>query len=286
MYIYIIKINIMKKGTILIILVLVVLSPIILNFILLIDIGIPIAGNHDGWLAYFGALIGALITLFVLQQTINRNHKENKENRKLEVLLLQNQYAKERIFLLEEALFNYQTSINSIELLNTLEMVKRGELFDSRIKLQEMGLETEKASFKIDLYLIKTANTDIEVKFTNIFNELNIEYQMLIADAIFFIDLIKYLPKDNIDEYVAYHINLSMKNDNSLEFVKNITTITQIIQDKGEYSKIKENSEDIINKRLLVSIDKITDNIERIKPVICSLIREKLDTIDLNVEET
>lgn len=275
-----------RKDYLLAVLLLIALSPIVLNFIFLIDVGLPIAGSYDGWLAYSGALAGALITLFVLQQTINRNHKENQENRRLQISLLQNQYIKERISLLEDALFDYQTSINAIELLNILEMIKKGEFIDSKINLQKMGLATDKASFKIDLYLTRTAKTKIESEFTIIFNELNVEYQTLIADLLFFIDLIKNLPESKIEEYISYHINLSIEQDNSLGLVKNITTISQIIQSKGEYYKIKENSEEIINQRIMVSIDKITNNIESLKLAICSLIKEKLDTIDLNVYNT
>lgn len=272
-----------KNYTLVVILLLVVLSPIILNILLLTDIGIPIAGSHNGWLAYSGSLVGALITLFVLQQTINRNHKENQSNRKLQILLLQNQYKKERLLLLEDALFEYQTSLNSIELLNILEKIKKREYIDTKKKLQNMGLETDRASFKIDLYLPNLATTEAEIKFTNVFNELNIQYQMLIADSMFFIDLMSELPEDNIQEYISYHIDRSIQSDNHLKFMRNIKTISQIIKDKGEYPQIRENSEDIINQRIMNSIGEISENIEKLKPAICSLINDKFEAIELKV---
>ena len=77
-------INFLKKYWYWVLLIL--LAPIAINFILLIPVFLPIAGDDKTWLAFWGsyssALITSMITLFVLYRQLMQNQKENEENRK------------------------------------------------------------------------------------------------------------------------------------------------------------------------------------------------------------
>lgn len=67
----------------------VILFPIVLNYILLIPINAPILGESNGWLAFWGCYVGAIISsaiafmiLFIQRKD---NHQENSNNRQLEL---------------------------------------------------------------------------------------------------------------------------------------------------------------------------------------------------------
>ncbi|MCH5234677.1 MAG: hypothetical protein J1E16_05235 [Muribaculaceae bacterium] len=69
-----------------IIILLLILCPIIINFIVLIPSFLPIVGNANLWISFFGSFAGSAlmagITLYVLQEQLTQNHTENERNRK------------------------------------------------------------------------------------------------------------------------------------------------------------------------------------------------------------
>ena len=64
---------------------LIILAPVVINFVLQIPAFVQIVGDNTDWLTfwgnYLGGSIGALATLFVLFKTLQQNHEENEENR-------------------------------------------------------------------------------------------------------------------------------------------------------------------------------------------------------------
>lgn len=63
----------------------IVLAPVVINFVLQIPAFVRIIGNNTDWLTFWGnylsGIIGALATLFVLSKTLQQNHEENEHNR-------------------------------------------------------------------------------------------------------------------------------------------------------------------------------------------------------------
>ena len=61
------------------------ISPVVVNYIVLAPNFLPIAGNSETWLAFFGSFIGSAIlagiTLYVLQEQLQQNQDENRQNR-------------------------------------------------------------------------------------------------------------------------------------------------------------------------------------------------------------
>ena len=45
--------------------------------------------HHDGWLGYYGTLVGALVTMFVLYRTRRWNRDDNDETRRMQTKMLE-----------------------------------------------------------------------------------------------------------------------------------------------------------------------------------------------------
>ena len=64
----------MKTRDWVILLLLVIIIPVVINFILLLPVRIEIVGDNRDWLAfhgsYIGAILGACATIYVLYKTI------------------------------------------------------------------------------------------------------------------------------------------------------------------------------------------------------------------------
>lgn len=62
------------------ILVIFLISPTLINYIVLgVSIGATINGSIDGWLGYYGTLIGSIIIMFVLYRTRVLNKDDNED---------------------------------------------------------------------------------------------------------------------------------------------------------------------------------------------------------------
>ena len=64
------------------ILVILLISPTLINYIVFgVSIGATINGSIDGWLGYYGTLIGSIIIMFVLYHTRVLNKDDNEDTR-------------------------------------------------------------------------------------------------------------------------------------------------------------------------------------------------------------
>lgn len=81
----------------------VLIAPVLLNFIIMIPAFSPIIGKDTDWLSfhgsYIGSLIASLITLYVLYKQLQNNHQENETNRQLQLNILK--YEQEKQWLQE-----------------------------------------------------------------------------------------------------------------------------------------------------------------------------------------
>ena len=120
------------KWIIIIGLLLVPLLPIALNYILLIPINAPILEDSNGWLAFWGCYLGALIssaiafTILFIQR--KDNHQENRNNRQLELNILA--YQQQCLWLAElrKAMADYVNLYNENELKEIINFIKFGNI--------------------------------------------------------------------------------------------------------------------------------------------------------------
>ena len=80
------------------ILIILILSPILINYgILGIYLGVEVNGSLDGWLGFYGTLVGSLVTMFVLYRTRVWNQDDNKVTREYQNKVLH--YQEKRLWL-------------------------------------------------------------------------------------------------------------------------------------------------------------------------------------------
>ena len=64
----------------------ILIAPVLLNFIILIPAFSPVVGGSLDWLSfhgsYTGSVIASLITLYVLYKQLQNNHEENEKTRR------------------------------------------------------------------------------------------------------------------------------------------------------------------------------------------------------------
>lgn len=74
------------------ILILLLLSPILVKYIIVEQILDSLSNDSmDGWLGFYGALLGSLITMFVLYRTRRWNRDDNDETRLMQAKVLEYQ---------------------------------------------------------------------------------------------------------------------------------------------------------------------------------------------------
>lgn len=63
-----------------------------------VSVGATINGSIDGWLGYYGTLIGSIITMFVLYRTRAWNKDDNEDTRKTQNNILKYQSKQDILF--------------------------------------------------------------------------------------------------------------------------------------------------------------------------------------------
>ena len=171
----------------------IILAPIILNFILQIPALTTIVGNDVDWLSFWGGYLGAvlssLVAFVILILQLRQNHKENEDNRianskaneannKLQLNILQYQQETQWLNMFREACSEYVCMYNYNDLAAIVEMMRENtypmdilnsikELFDRAMKL-----DTKFAySRKINEHLKQLFETVIEPQY-HLYNDV------------------------------------------------------------------------------------------------------------------
>ena len=81
------------------VLLLIILAPALINWCILQPAIFPFVGCNTDWLnfwgAYVGSILSSIIAFYVLHKQLQQNHKENEENRKLQIFILKQQWIAE-----------------------------------------------------------------------------------------------------------------------------------------------------------------------------------------------
>lgn len=268
------------------VLLLLVITPIVINYIILMPAFCPIVEDNNPWLSFFGSFVGSAlmagITLFVLEKQLKQNHAENICNAVLQVATLTNNEEKAQIDKLADALADFQSSFDFLSISQVAErMIKNQFLTSDVVLMNQLVRDIDIKGFKIDILLNPIPESPYINEYNKIFNQLYNGYGLLIADLIFFIDLMKGLPASH-QEIISYIIreienNKTVENNASpnISDIQGFTkpkSIIDIIEENKFYENIQENSPDIVRMRLLQTINKDSALKETLKSTIIKLV--------------
>lgn len=225
-----------------------VLSPLFVNWLLSISTGIKVYEN--GWLGFWGSLLGALFPFIVLFKTLIDNHRENEKGRKVQVGTIQYQVSKESLNDLKENITAYYKAMNVYEM-ELIAIKPQEDISYSLNVIWRIIKETENAYQILRLTLVDYTDPK-ENEYKAFIDKFHIAYKGLLSDFNWMID-----GKCSLDDYKEESIkngNVSIENlriwkiieDRKFDKETDGKLIMDELLDRMEYKAIYIRSEDFI----------------------------------------
>ena len=167
------------------VLLLLLSSPVIINYLILgTALNVDINGSLDGWLSFYGALVGSLITMFVLYRTRRWNNEDNTETRKQQSKILQ--YQAKRVWLegLRKQLEENYRNLNFQDTIEAIAFIVSGDCRQAMSYLQKLNRNIEIQGFNFDLYFSNDDLHPVEHGYANCYGEILQSYGSYINDLI------------------------------------------------------------------------------------------------------
>ena len=163
------------------------IAPIAINYALLIPSFAPVVGTNIDWLSFFGSYIaaiipalGAFIILFIQRED---NHKENEQNRQLQINVLKYQQEMQWLNDTKGILIDFAFSVSENELRDILNQMNRSLDVSQQLKVLIRNVGYNQARVKC---MSKTHNTDhyrdyisVNAKVYKKYNEILMDLQHL-----------------------------------------------------------------------------------------------------------
>ena len=273
--------------------------PLILGICCYVSIPFFNAAGSQAWLGFWGGYLGSIImsgvTLYVLDNQLAQNHKENLCNAVLQIATLTNNEEKSHIDLLADSLVDFQSSFDFMTINQVAERMLKGEFLASDVEvLNQLVRDIDVKSFKINILLKPIPESEYIKRFNVISNQLYHDYGLLIGDFIFFIDLIKDLPRNSskAKSYILQEIKKNKEVEDSMSprisdipGYKKQVSIIDIIEKHKFYEDIMCYTSEIIQTRLLQAIKLDSHLQESLKSIIIDLVNHEYKCINENFNE-
>ena len=212
------NINTMKKLD-WFILVILLISPILINYIVLgVSVGATINGSIDGWLGYYGTLIGSIITMFVLYRTRAWNKDDNEDTRKTQNSILKYQVKQVWLEGLRKQLdVNYRV-LNFQETMIAANNIANGDCLKAMGYLMNLNKDIEMQGYSFDLYLSSDNLNENEIEYISCYQHVLKQYGEYVNDLILICGIkIRISQGDNnivsyINDSIAYYNELQRIN--------------------------------------------------------------------------
>lgn len=159
-------------------------SPLFVNWLLSISTGIKVYEN--GWLGFWGSLLGALFPFIILYKTLIDNHKENEKERKAQVGTIKYQISKESLNDLKENIAAYYKAMNIFEM-EMIALKPKEDISYSRNVIWHIIKETEKA-YRVLRFTLVDYTDYKENEYKVFLNQFHLAYNGLLSDFAWLID--------------------------------------------------------------------------------------------------
>ena len=212
------NINTMKKLD-WFILVILLISPILINYIVLgVSVGATINGSIDGWLGFYGTLIGSIITMFVLYRTRAWNKDDNEDTRKTQNNILKYQVKQVWLEGLRKQLDANYRVLNFQETMIAANNIANGDCLKAMGYLMNLNKDIEMQGYSFDLYLSGDNLNENEIEYISCYQHVLKQYGEYVNDLILICGIkIRISQGDNnivsyINDSIAYYNELQKIN--------------------------------------------------------------------------
>ncbi|MBO5133515.1 MAG: hypothetical protein J6C15_00010 [Bacteroidaceae bacterium] len=201
------------------ILVILLISPILINYIVLgVSVGATINGSIDGWLGYYGTLIGSIITMFVLYRTRAWNKDDNEDTRKTQNNILKYQVKQVWLEGLRKQLDANYRVLNFQETIIAANNIANGDCLKAMGYLMNLNKDIEMQDYSFDLYLSGDNLNENEIEYISCYQHVLKQYGEYVNDLILICGIkIRISQGDNniisyINDSIAYYNELQKIN--------------------------------------------------------------------------
>ena len=201
------------------ILVILLISPILINYIVLgVSVGATINGSIDGWLGYYGTLIGSIITMFVLYRTRAWNKDDNEDTRKTQNNILKYQVKQVWLEGLRKQLDANYRVLNFQETMIAANNIANGDCLKAMDYLMNLNKDIEMQDYSFDLYLSGDNLNENEKEYISCYQHVLKQYGEYVNDLILICGIkIRISQGDNnivsyINDSIAYYNELQKIN--------------------------------------------------------------------------
>lgn len=201
------------------ILVILLISPILINYIVLgVSVGATINGSIDGWLGYYGTLIGSIITMFVLYRTRVWNKVDNEDTRKTQNNILKYQVKQVWLEGLRKQLDANYRVLNFQETMIAANNIANGDCLKAMGYLMNLNKDIEMQGYSFDLYLSGDNLNENEIEYISCYQHVLKQYGEYVNDLILICGIkIRISQGDNnivsyINDSIAYYNELQKIN--------------------------------------------------------------------------
>lgn len=201
------------------ILVILLISPILINYIVLgVSVGATINGSIDGWLGYYGTLIGSIITMFVLYRTRAWNKDDNEDTRKTQNNILKYQVKQVGLEGLRKQLDANYRVLNFQETMIAANNIANGDCLKALGYLMNLNKDIEMQGYSFDLYLSGDNLNENEIEYISCYQHVLKQYGEYVNDLILICGIkIRISQGDNniisyINDSIAYYNELQKVN--------------------------------------------------------------------------
>ncbi len=247
-----------------------ILFPYIINSLIIKPQIFPVVGNSSDWLNFWGTYISSLASaamLFIALKNIQENHKENCDNRLIQVKMMNYQQEKTHVNDLAEKLWKFQVSFDMLEVMHQVRNMEAEAPNYENIfsRLKELIRDVDQSDFAVDLFMPKISRNEYEAEYNKLRNQICNSYGTLILDLDSFCNLLRGYPKEIAKRktYIEFHLKNTLTSPE--------TPLTKIIE-KNKNNDIFSIRNQILNELVYNKSSEISKFKEELKKVIYNLI--------------
>lgn len=274
-------------------LLLIIVTPLIINTLMVQPMLFPITGDSSSWLSFWGSYIGAVlssaIALYILYKQNQQNHTENIANRNLQLSVIRYNQELDKLRDLRTALVDFQASFDYMEITNIASKFIDGHFSEEeRVRLKYLVRDIDEKGFKATLLLDLMSSSNSVNEFNLAYNKIYNRYGLILGDFSFLGDLMQDLPQSKAEKraYIEKQLNVwetydKQQKEKVINKISGFTppkSISEIIKSHGNYENIEEEASNIVKERLLETIEDSSLK-ENLKKCIQNILSEEQNRI-------